>query len=153
MKNAAFLGAVEEVRLVTVTNRGIPLKIDASDRFYLEFFALQRNYDFAAFRRCCPYGRFLPIALAVPVFGTAFFLSARRWRKSILSVGDDQLCNRGQIPAKDVEALMGFDPFLVQVEASSEFDLNRMPPELGASMARSGVASRVGNVSSGGVSP
>lgn len=48
---------------------------------------------------------------------------------------------------------MGFDPFLVQVEASSEFDLNRMPPELGASMARSGVASRVGNVSSGGVSP
>ena len=48
---------------------------------------------------------------------------------------------------------MGFDPFLVQVEASSEFDLDRVPPELGASMARSGVASRVGNVASGGVSP
>jgi hypothetical protein len=73
MKNAAFLGAVEEVRLVTVINREIPLKIDASDRFNLEFFALQRKNGFAAFRRCGPYGRFLPIALAVPVFGTAFF--------------------------------------------------------------------------------
>jgi hypothetical protein len=49
------------------------LKTDAPDRFNLEFFALQRKHDFAAFRRCCPYGRFLPIALAVPVFGTAFF--------------------------------------------------------------------------------